>query len=67
MEANHLLQQATSWSPLDLSQDPHPVNVRAANDGGPGILPDVGTRPELSPVQGPLPVAGHSDPAAPWE
>ena len=66
MEGNHLLQQSTSWDPLDLTNDVSPAHVRSANDRGEGILPDVDTRPEIRPVSRPLPASGNNDPAVPW-
>jgi hypothetical protein len=47
--SNHTLAQPTSWDPLDLSDDAVPTLTGTANDG-PGIQPDVDTRPELRPV-----------------
>lgn len=49
------LDQSTHWDPLDLSEEAlTSANHRAvvADDAdGPGILPDVDTRPELRPVR----------------
>ena len=55
------LSQPTEWDPLDLSDDAVPTFTGTANDG-PGILPDVDTRPELRPVARPEPAV-----TAPWE
>ncbi|MCO4770236.1 MAG: hypothetical protein KDA24_09420 [Deltaproteobacteria bacterium] len=53
MEATRTLEQPTSWNPLDLTDESVPSITGAANDGGPGFLPDRDTRPELAPVDVP--------------